>query len=158
MSLRWLVAAGSLWVGACGWHSTSDQPLDALRSLGVARLGAQDEAAAQQALVDKYCLTCHNDRAKTGGFTLEGLSLANAGAHPDVWEKVIRKIDSGMMPPPGGARPDAAARDRFVAWTQGALDRAAAASPNPGRPLAHRLNRAEYANAIRDLLALEVDV
>ena len=119
---------------------------------------ATSGAADQQALIDTYCLTCHNDRAKTGGFTLEGLSLAEAGAHADVWEKVVRKIDSGMMPPPGGARPDAAARAKFVAWTQGTLDRAAAAAPNPGRPLAHRLNRAEYANAIRDLLALEVSV
>ena len=119
---------------------------------------ATSGAADQQALIDTYCLTCHNDRAKTGGFTLEGLSLAEAGAHADVWEKVVRKIDSGMMPPPGGARPDAAARARFVAWTQGTLDRAAAAAPNPGRPLAHRLNRAEYANAIRDLLALDVSV
>jgi mono/diheme cytochrome c family protein len=86
MSLRWLVAAGSLWVGAWIWQAP---PFDSLRSLRVAplvaSLNAQDGAAAQQALVDTYCLTCHNDRAKTGGFTLEGLSLANAGAHPDVW-------------------------------------------------------------------------
>jgi hypothetical protein len=151
MSLRWLVAAGSLWVGAWSWQATTAA---APQTPATAASGA----AEHQALVDKYCLTCHNDRARTGGFSLEGLTVANAGAHPDVWEKVIRKVDSGMMPPPGGARPDAAARDRFVAWTEGALDRAAAASPNPGRPLAHRLNRAEYANAIRDLLALDVDV
>jgi cytochrome c551/c552 len=151
MSLRWLVAAGSLWVGAWSWQATT-------AAAPQTPAAAASGAAEHQALVDKYCLTCHNDRAKTGGLSLEGLAVANAGAHAEVWEKVIRKVDAGMMPPPGGARPDAAALDRFVAWTEGVLDRAAASSPNPGRPLAHRLNRAEYKNAIRDLLALDVDV
>jgi mono/diheme cytochrome c family protein len=115
-------------------------------------------AANPQALVDQYCLTCHNDRTNAGGLTLQGLSVADAPAHADAWEKVVRRVGAGMMPPSGAPRPDAAARTRLVSWLEGTLDRAAAASPNPGRPLAHRLNRAEYANAVRDLLALKVDV
>ena len=108
--------------------------------------------------VDKYCVTCHNQRLKTGGLTLDTPDLANVAAHPDVWEKVIRKVEAGMMPPAGVPRPDAAARRALVANLEGVLDRAAKASPNPGRPLVHRLNRAEYANAIRDLLAVDLDV
>jgi mono/diheme cytochrome c family protein len=108
--------------------------------------------------VDKYCVTCHNQRLKTGGLTLDTPDLANVAAHPDVWEKVIRKVEAGMMPPAGVPRPDAAARKALVANLEGVLDRAAKASPNPGRPLVHRLNRAEYANAIRDLLAVDLDV
>ena len=109
-------------------------------------------------MVDKYCVTCHNQRLKTGGLTLDTPDLANVAAHPDVWEKVIRKVEAGMMPPAGVPRPDAATRKALVANLEGVLDRAAKASPNPGRPLVHRLNRAEYANAIRDLLAVDLDV
>ncbi|HZL92631.1 MAG TPA: DUF1592 domain-containing protein [Vicinamibacterales bacterium] len=111
-----------------------------------------------RAVVDKYCVTCHNQRLETGGLTLDTPDLANVAAHPDVWEKVIRKVEAGMMPPAGVPRPDAAARKALVANLEGVLDRAAKASPNPGRPLVHRLNRAEYANAIRDLLAVDLDV
>ena len=109
-------------------------------------------------MVDKYCVTCHNQRLKTGGLTLDTPDLANVAAHSDVWEKVIRKVEAGMMPPAGVPRPDAATRKALVANLEGVLDRAAKASPNPGRPLVHRLNRAEYANAIRDLLAVDLDV
>jgi glycosyltransferase involved in cell wall biosynthesis/mono/diheme cytochrome c family protein len=108
--------------------------------------------------IDKYCVTCHNQRLKTGGLTLDTPDLVNVAAHPDVWEKVIRKVEAGMMPPAGVPRPDAAMRKALVANLEGVLDRAAKASPSPGRPLVHRLNRAEYANAIRDLLAVDLDV
>ena len=111
-----------------------------------------------RSVVDKYCVTCHNQRLKTGGLTLDTPDLANVAAHPDVWEKVIRKVEAGMMPPAGVPRPDAATKKALVANLEGVLDRAAKASPNPGRPLVHRLNRAEYANAIRDLLAVDLDV
>ena len=111
-----------------------------------------------RSVVDKYCVTCHNQRLKTGGLTLDTPDLANVAAHPDVWEKVIRKVEAGMMPPAGVPRPDAATKKTLVANLEGVLDRAAKASPNPGRPLVHRLNRAEYANAIRDLLAVDLDV
>src|SRR4051812_20776960 len=108
--------------------------------------------------VQTYCLGCHNDRAKTGGLSLAPPDLANVAAHPDTWEKVLRKVRGGMMPPPGATQPDAATRQALVSSLETTLDRAAQATPNPGRPLAHRLNRTEYANAIRDLLALDVDV
>jgi len=111
-----------------------------------------------RSVVDKYCVTCHNQRLKTGGLTLDSPELANVAAHADVWEKVIRKIEAGMMPPAGVPRPDAATKKALIASLEGVLDRSAKASPNPGRPLVHRLNRAEYANAIRDLLAVDLDV
>jgi mono/diheme cytochrome c family protein len=109
------------------------------------------------ALLDKYCVTCHNPRAKTGGLSLDARDLAEVGAHNDVWEKVVRKLRTGMMPPPGMPAPAPEDRRALVTWLESSLDRAAARSSNPGRPLVHRLNRAEYANAIRDLLALEID-
>src|ERR1035438_6186284 len=110
-----------------------------------------------RAFLDKYCVTCHNEKVKAGGLILANLDLTNIPANADIWEKVIRKVRVGMMPPQGLPRPDAATRDALVSSLQTTLDRAAAAHPNPGRPLVHRLNRTEYANAIRDLLALDVD-
>jgi mono/diheme cytochrome c family protein len=109
------------------------------------------------ATLKQYCFTCHNDKLKTGGLSLESLDLAHPSSHSDVWEKVIRKARVGMMPPQGLPQPDPAARKALVTFLETSLDRAAAEKPNPGRPLVHRLNRAEYANAIRDLLGLNVD-
>jgi hypothetical protein len=111
-----------------------------------------------QKTVNTYCVTCHNDRLKTGGLALDRPELADVPAHADVWEKVIRKVRSGMMPPAGMPRPDAGERAAMLSSLVTTLDQAARVTPNPGRPLVHRLNRAEYANAIRDLLALDVDV
>ena len=119
---------------------------------------ASSAETLDRSVVDKYCVTCHNQRLKTGGLTLDTPDLASVAAHSDVWEKVIRKVEAGMMPPAGVPRPDTATRKALVANLEGVLDRAAKASPNPGRPLVHRLNRAEYANAIRDLLAVDLDV
>ncbi len=113
-------------------------------------------APADRALLDKYCVTCHNDKLKTGGLTLEKIDTGRVGDGAEVWEKVVRKIHSGTMPPLGMPRPDAATLDSFAASLEKELD--AAAHPEPGRASLHRLNRAEYANAIRDLLALKVDV
>jgi len=110
-----------------------------------------------QKIVSTYCITCHNDRLKTGGLALDRPELSNVAAHADVWEKVIRKVRTGMMPPAGVPRPSAAERDTLLSSLSSTLDEAARLSPNPGRPLVHRLNRAEYANAIRDLLALDID-
>jgi hypothetical protein len=117
----------------------------------------QPEGSAQAALVKTYCVSCHNDRTRTGELSLEHLDLTEIPQHADTWEKVIRKVRAGMMPPAGMPRPDAASLDRFVTHLETTIDRAAAASPRPGRTALHRLNRAEYANAIRDLLALEID-
>ena len=101
-----------------------------------------------------YCQTCHNDRLKTGGLSLEGLTLDRDA---ETWEKVIRKVRSGMMPPAGAKRPERAVLDAFAGSIETTIDRAAAANPNPGRAPLHRMNRVEYENAIRDLLALDVD-
>jgi mono/diheme cytochrome c family protein len=114
-------------------------------------------APDNSATLKQYCVTCHNDKLKTGDLSLEQLDVTRPSAHADVWEKVIRKTRVGMMPPQGLPQPNAAARTALVSWLETSLDRAAADKPDPGRPLVHRLNRAEYANAIRDLLALEVD-
>jgi cytochrome c551/c552 len=120
---------------------------------------AQTATAASDngATLKQYCFTCHNDKLKTAGLSLESMDLAHVANNADVWEKVIRKTRVGMMPPQGLPQPDAATRQALVSWLQTSLDRAAAEKPNPGRPLVHRLNRTEYANSIRDLLGLDVD-
>ena len=110
-----------------------------------------------RAMLDRYCVTCHNARLKTGELVLEGLSVHDAAGSPEIWEKVIRKVRAGVMPPQGAPRPAPDALGALATGLETALDRAAAARPFPGRPLLHRLNRAEYQNAIRDLLDLEVD-
>ncbi len=111
-----------------------------------------------RALLDKYCVTCHNQKAKTAGLMLDKMDVDHAPEGAEVWEKVIRKLKGGMMPPQGMPRPDQAATEGFVANLETALDREAVAHPNPGRASLHRLNRTEYGNVIRDLLDLDVDV
>jgi hypothetical protein len=113
--------------------------------------------APSAALLTQYCVTCHNPRANAGGLTLDAADLGQAERHAETWEKVIRKLQTGMMPPSGAPRPARPAVDTFVSALQTQIDRAAAAQPFAGTPALHRLNRAEYANAIRDLLALDVD-
>ena len=115
-------------------------------------------ASTQQALVQKYCVSCHNDRAKTAGVSFEGLDPAQAPAHAEIWERALLKVRGGMMPPQGMPRPDAPTLDAFVAAVEGTLDAAAVKDARPGHKPVHRLNRTEYGNAVRDLLALEVDV
>ena len=119
---------------------------------------AQSSAAPDaQAVLDRYCVTCHNTRAQTGGLALDTLDVTQPGHDPETWEKVVRKLQTGMMPPSGAPRPDRPALDAVTAQIEAGLDRAAAASPNPGATALHRLNRAEYGNAVRDLLDLPVD-
>ena len=131
----------------------------AIAIAGVRFARAADEVAAHQQLLNRYCVTCHNQRARTGGLALDALSLANVGGDAATWEKVVVKLRAGFMPPVGKPRPDPAAYEEFTSWLEGELDRAAAAHPNPGwNPLFHRMNRAEYQNAVRDLLAVDVDV
>ena len=113
--------------------------------------------APQRALLDRYCVTCHNERRRTGGLALDVLDISRVGEAPQVWERVVLKLRGGMMPPAGRPRPATAEYDRFRAWLEAELDRAAAARLEPGRVPTHRLNRAEYANAVRDLLALHMD-
>ena len=108
-------------------------------------------------LLDRYCVTCHNERLQTAGLMLDVLDVQRPGEDAEVWEKVVRKLRSRTMPPPGRPRPDKPGYELLETWLETTLDRAAASSPNPGRPIIHRLNRTEYVNAVRDLLALEVD-
>jgi len=110
------------------------------------------------AFLKQYCVSCHNARVKSGGLALDALDPLMLEGHADVWEKVVRKLRTGMMPPDGAPRPAPAARETFTASLEAALDRLAARRLDPGAPALHRLNRAEYANVIRDLLALDVDV
>jgi mono/diheme cytochrome c family protein len=127
---------------------------------GVSQTPASSTAAVgapSAALLTQYCVTCHNARAKAGGLTLDPAELAQIDRHAEIWEKVIRKLQTGMMPPSGAPRPGRPAVDGFVTALQAQIDRAAAAKPFAGTPALHRLNRAEYSNAIRDLLALDVD-
>ncbi|HEV3333453.1 MAG TPA: DUF1592 domain-containing protein [Bryobacteraceae bacterium] len=119
---------------------------------------SQESTASQRALLDQYCVVCHNQRAKTAGLMLDKMDLNHIADGAEVWEKVVRKLRGGMMPPVGMPRPDKPSMENFVSWLETSLDRAAAANPNPGRDPLHRLNRAEYANAIRELLALDIDV
>ena len=112
----------------------------------------------EEALLHQYCTGCHNEKLKTGGLVLEKLDPAHPEGSPEIWEKVVRKVRAGMMPPSGARRPDRASLDSFAATIATGLDRAAAARPSPGTTGLHRLNRTEYANAIRDLLSLEIDI
>jgi hypothetical protein len=110
------------------------------------------------ATVQQYCLTCHSERVRSGELVLDASAAARPGAAPAVWEKVVRKLRLRAMPPAGMPRPDEATYASLVGWLEARLDEAAAAHPNPGRTSIHRLNRAEYRNAVRDLLGLDVDV
>jgi len=114
-------------------------------------------AAPDGALVQKYCITYHSDRLKTGGLSLQNLDPAAPSIDGQVWEKVVQKLHGGMMPPQGMPRPDPAALDTFVTALEAVLDRQATGSISPGHKPPHRLNRTEYGNAIRDLLDLDID-
>src|SRR5688572_815477 len=107
--------------------------------------------------LDRYCITCHNAKLKTAGLSLEQVDPTRVGSDPEMWEKVARKLRTHEMPPQGLPRPDGAAYAQLASTLEAALDAAAAADPRPGRVAIHRLNRTEYTNAVRDLLALDVD-
>jgi len=126
-------------------------------ALIVAFGGAAMAFGEDHALLDRYCVACHNEKVRSAGFTIDKLDLAHPGNNAEAWEKIVRKIRAGMMPPAGMPRPDRATLDAFATQLETELDRAAAAKPNPGTTGLHRLNRTEYANSIRDLLAIEID-
>jgi len=123
----------------------------------IATSAVASAAVPSRTLLDSYCITCHNERAKTAGLALDTLNLADVSTHADVWEEVVRKLRGGLMPPAGLRRPPQAEVDTFVRSLEQTLDQAALTNPNPGRVALHRLNRAEYANAIEDLLGVRVD-
>jgi len=132
-----------------------------LVSLGALVAGCQPSneelAARYESVVDRYCLECHDGAGREAGLSLEGVDLNDVAAHPEIFENVARKLRGRQMPPTGGPRPDAETYEGFAAYLERRLDEAALASPEPGQASIHRLNRTEYGNAVRDLLALEVD-
>ena len=127
------------------------------------RLAAQSEShppSGARNLISRYCVTCHSERLETAGLSLEQVEVthASAGASAELWEKVVRKLRTGAMPPPGRPQPPLEDRTALLSWLETSLDDAAVAQPNPGRTeTLRRLNRTEYQNAIRDLLALDID-
>ena len=126
-----------------------------LTATGAPALGQQDDP---RVALNRYCVTCHNARLNTAGLALDTLQSGDVPANAAAWEKVIRKLRGGTMPPQGSPRPDAATYHALAASLETRIDEAAGVRPRPGRvPAIHRLNRAEYSNAIRDLLALEID-
>ena len=134
----------------------------AVAGLGIGLVALQaDRSAApapvDRALVDRYCISCHNERARIAGLALDTVDLTQTAANAELLEKVVRKLRTGQMPPAGRPRPDKPTLDHFVASLEGSLDAVALAAPNPGRIAVHRLNRLEYINAVRDLLALDID-
>src|SRR5712692_6341167 len=139
-----LVAGSFLAAGAPQQPSTGD---------------SQPTATPQRACINRYCTGCHNDKWKTAGLALNTMSVETVDQNPEVWEKVLRKIRARYMPPYGLPRPDEGTYEAFTSYLETSLDRAASAKPNPGRTeTLRRLNRTEYQNAIRDLLAVDIDV
>ncbi|HLK48556.1 MAG TPA: DUF1592 domain-containing protein [Bryobacteraceae bacterium] len=108
-------------------------------------------------MLKTYCVGCHNPKLRIGGIAFDEMNAGGVPQHAQTWEKVVRKLRGGMMPPPGMRRPDQGQADGFVKWMEGYLDAAAALDPNPGAVALHRLNRKEYANAIADILGLKLD-
>jgi hypothetical protein len=144
------VAATLVWAGG------STSMLGGQNRSGGAAAPAPE--VSTQALLKEYCITCHNKQLRTGGLSLDSMSLDAVGADLAMWERVVRKVRTGMMPPTPAKRPERRVLDAFAADIEARLDRHAAQNPNPGFPALHRLNRTEYQNAVRDLLALDIDV
>jgi len=142
----WFVLIVSLGIQA---RPSAQQPAPQLK--GVA-------ASSHRGMLDRYCVTCHNQRLATAGLKLDEADIANPGEGAEIWEKVVRKLRTGMMPPPNMPQPSMEDRRALLSWLETSLDKAAAAKPNPGRTeTLRRLNRTEYQNAIRDLLSVDID-
>ena len=127
----------------------------------LAKTSPTADAVKYRALVDKYCVSCHNARTANpaeGPVNLEGAAFDDLMGHAGTWERVLRKLSVRAMPPPGMPRPAEAEYAGFTGWLAASLDRAWEGKSTPGRFVVHRLNRAEYANAVRDLLAVDLDV
>ncbi|MED5412457.1 MAG: DUF1592 domain-containing protein [Pseudomonadota bacterium] len=158
---RIIGAALALTLVACGSEEpaapSSAVPLES-RAAIVELASIEPSSAHTQAAINQYCIVCHNEALETAGLRLDNIDVANAAAYPEVLEKVIRKLRTGVMPPVGMPSPPEEDRAAMVHWLESSLDALAITNPNPGRTeTLRRLNRTEYENAIRDLLALEID-
>jgi len=147
-----------MWTAAIAIVWSSGARVDAEPPQAPASSQPSAAGAPESAFLTQYCFGCHNERAKIAGLALDALDLSHAGADAETWEKVIKKVRTGMMPPSGARRPERAALDGFAAQLEERLDKAVDPNSALVTPALHRLNRTEYANAIRDLLALDVDV
>ena len=116
-------------------------------------MGAAATPADRKQMLVQYCSGCHNDKTKTAGMSVLPLKADDLEAHNPTWEKILRRISLGEMPPRGMRRPSKEQIADFTGWLETSLDKLGAANPNPGRATLRRMNRAEYANAVRDLLA-----
>ena len=137
------------------------KPLAQHRAIPITRRSPSPDAstaAPYRAVLNQYCVVCHNEQLHTAGLVLSKMDVANVPEGAEVWEKVIGKLRTGAMPPAGMPRPDQTTYNGFATYLETALDHAAVAKPNAGRVAIHRLNRAEYRNAIRDLLGTDIDV
>ncbi|HEV8318009.1 MAG TPA: DUF1592 domain-containing protein [Vicinamibacterales bacterium] len=155
-----MACVGIAWIGATGFEASQVVQASAPPRASVQAPAASESAPSTPAreLVARYCVTCHNERLKTANLLLDQADAREVFRSAETWEKVIVKLRARAMPPPGRPRPDNATYDAVAGWLETEIDRAAAARPNPGRPAdLHRLNRTEYANAVRDLLGVEID-
>jgi hypothetical protein len=159
---RVYLVSATLWLGLAANTGLAERGLAAtpahVQTASVNSHVAQSSSPQDQnAVIRRYCVTCHNDTRKTGGLSLAAFDVARAAENAEVSEKMIRKLQAGFMPPPLAARPDAAAHAALIAALETTVDAAAASKPNPGARTFQRLNRPEYARAIHDLLTLDVD-
>jgi mono/diheme cytochrome c family protein len=153
-AMRLTVLFLAVWIVSVG-AQTEVRRGEPSGSPAVAAVAAAD--AAQLATVKQYCATCHNDRVKTGGVSFDNLTVEGIGQHADVFEKAVRKVRGRVMPPPNSRQPNGPAADALVAWLEHTLDKAESPAHVPDKLALHRLNRKEYRNAVRDLLAVDFD-
>ena len=158
MSRMALVAVGLTTLVGVGPAPLDAQTTAYLATNEAPRPSIEMGTTEARALLDTYCVACHNERTRTADLALDSTDLSAVGQDAALWEHVIRRLRANAMPPVGRPRPDAARSRAFIAWLETQLDHAARLDQNPGRPPIHRLNRVEYGNAIRDLFGLEVDV
>ena len=157
MSSRALIVVAIVWLA--GFVGAAQTPAVGTSPAAPAASASTPIESEPRQLLNRYCVSCHSERLKTAELSLQAVDVDNIPRDAATWEKVVRKLRAGAMPPVGRPRPDAATYDRLASRIEGELDRAAAARPNPGRTASfHRLNRVEYQNSVRDILGLDVDV
>ena len=144
------------WIGIACWIAIASVREGFIQGASQESSRSALQFSPPRSVLDRYCVTCHSEKQKTAGLLLEKIDVENVPAGAEVWEKVIRKLRTGAMPPAGMPRPDNATYDSLATYLETTLDHAAEARPDPGRPALRRLNRAEYTNAVRDLLAMDV--